>query len=214
LILYKYCAIVINGFRQQPDFLLFTPEKGKEMSYDPFYPESEKQIQEIAQSRKFVPNDIFSTVRQWAYTPTADFIPTRYGPLGFEFLLAKRREAPWAGQWFFAGGRILPGEIPEEGMLRGCRRELGFLPTTGSSRLLLWQSIYNPECAHGGEPYFTMSACWQVWVDADVEINLDSTQTEFGWFTPEKASGTDFSTYVEKAIQQLHRDPARDYFME
>ena len=184
------------------------------MSYDPFYPESAEQIQDIAKSRKFIPDNIFTTVRQWSYTPTADFIPTRYGPRGFEFMLAKRHEVPWGGQWFFAGGRILPGEVPEEGMMRGCLRELGFMPRSDNTRFMLWQSVYNPECVHGGEGYFTMSACWQVWVEADLEIKLDATQSEFKWFTPGEALETVFSTYVKKASRHLQMDPSRDYFEE
>lgn len=184
------------------------------MSHDPFYPESAEQIQDIAKSRKFIPDDVFPAVRKWTYTPTADFIPTRYGPRGFEFLLAKRREAPWAGQWFFSGGRIVPGEVPEVGMIRGCRRELGFTPKTSDTRFLLWQPIYNPECAHGGEGYFTMSGCWQVWVEADVEIKLDATQSEYKWFTPGEALETVFSVYVGEATRHLQMEPARDYFME
>tara|TARA_B100000745_G_scaffold273961_1_gene202660 strand:- start:1091 stop:1645 length:555 start_codon:yes stop_codon:yes gene_type:complete len=182
--------------------------------HDPFYPESSEEITKIAKERKFIPKDIFTDVRQWTCTPTADFIPVRYGPRGYEFLLAKRNEAPWCGEWFFPGGRIVPGETPEEGMIRGCQRELGFAPDTGAAQHLLWQSIYNPECAHGGKGYFTMSGCWQVWVKADVEITIDCTQSEFRWFTPEEALDTVFPIYVKNVIKCLRRDPSRDYFGE
>lgn len=183
------------------------------MSYDPFYPETAEQIKEIAKSRKFIPPEVFPTVRKWANTPTADLIPTRYGPRGFEFLLTKRREAPWANQWFFAGGRILPDEIPVEAMLRVCRHELGFDHGVKDTTLLLWQSIYNPECEHGGEGYFTMSGCYQVWVKYDQKINLNGTQSEFKWFTSEEAQETALSTYVQKAVNHLHHDPVRAYSM-
>lgn len=182
--------------------------------HDPYYPQTAEEIAAVADSRKFIPTDIFPTVRKWAYTPTADFILTRYGPRGFEFLLAKRQEAPWAGQWFFGGGRILPGEVPVEGMMRGCSRELGFVPEAHNTHFLLWQSIYNPECVHGGEPYFCMSGCWQIWVDTDAVIVLDSTWSESKWFTMEEAADTTLSVYVEKAVKCLKKDPARDYHME
>ena len=181
------------------------------MRYDPFYPESKEEIQAIADYRKFIPKELFTQIREWSHMPTADFIPTRYGPRGYEFLLAKRREAPWAGQWFFAGGRILPGEVSQEAMVRGCVRELGFTPEGVNSKFILEQSIYNPECAHGGKGYFTQSFCWQVWVEADVKISLDSTQSEYRWFTPEELHDFVHSVYVLKAVAHLHREPARDY---
>lgn len=184
------------------------------MSNHAMYPESKNDIQGIAKSRQFIPDDVCTTVRKWAATPTVELIPIRYGPRGFEFLLAKRREAPWAGEWFFSGGRILPGEIPEEAMLRACQQELGFTPETGSAQLLLWQSIYNPESVHGGEGYFTLSACWQVWVEADEKIMPDSTQEACRWFTPDEARDTVFPPCVKTVVNRLRRDPARDYYLQ
>lgn len=178
--------------------------------FDACYPNlTRKVVEAVAKERKFIPDEVFTTVRQWAFTPTADFIPTRYGPRGLEFLLAKRKEKPWAGCWFFAGGRIVPGETPEQGMVRGCQREFGFAPERGSTSFLLWQSIYNPECEHGGEPYFTMSGVWQVWVEATQKIVLDETQTEYRWFTLAEVAETELPPYVRAVVDTLHRDPAR-----
>ncbi len=183
------------------------------MSHDPFYPETAEQIQEIAKARKFIPDDVFPTVRQWSNTPTADLVPTRYGPRGFECLLAKRREAPWAGEWFFSGGRILPLEVPATALQRICRRELGFVPKVGDTKHLLWQSIYNPECEHGGVGYFTLSSCYQVWVEFGQEIKLDFTQSEYQWFTADELKEMVLPVYVQEAIAHLHRDPVRSLAM-
>lgn len=179
-------------------------------AFDPFYPESQTEIAEIAKQVKFIPGQIFTEVRQWSNTPTADFIPTRYGPNGFEFLLTKRKEKPWAGQWFFSGGRIVPGDTPNIGLQKNCQRELGFIPEIHDTKFLLWQSIFNPECEHGGTGYFAMSACWQIWVDYNQPLKLDSTLSDLRWFTEAEAREMVFSTYVAEAIKSLHKEPARN----
>jgi ADP-ribose pyrophosphatase YjhB (NUDIX family) len=179
------------------------------MSHDPFYPQSSEQIEEIARSRRFIPDEVAGVVSQWSNTPMVDVIPTRYGARGFEFLLTKRREAPWAGQWFFGGSRILPGEIPTGALPRVCRQEFGFVPETGSTKFVLWQSICHPESVGGGPAYFTLSACYQVWPEYDQQLHLDTNQAEFRWFTPEAARELELSVYVQKAIESLHRDPVR-----
>lgn len=181
------------------------------MQHDPFYPQSASQIEGIAQSRKFIPHGEFTSVRKWSNTPTADVILTRYGPRGFEFMLINRLEAPWAGEWFFASGRILPGEVPDQALVRVVERELGFRPETTDIRFLLWQSIYNPECAHGGEDYFTLSACYQVWVEHDNKMWLDDSISAGRWFTKEEAAKTEFSVYVKTAIDHLRLEPAREF---
>ncbi|OGG66379.1 hypothetical protein A2929_03705 [Candidatus Kaiserbacteria bacterium RIFCSPLOWO2_01_FULL_45_25] len=205
--------IILVGLGHWSDFLFFTPERKRDMQHDPFYPQSAEQIAELARSRKFIPDEVAGAVRQWSNTPTADVIPTRYGARGFEFLLTKRREAPWAGEWFFAGGRILPGEIPAEALPRVCRQELGFVPEACGTKLVLLQSICNPESAGGGEAYFTLSTCFQVWPEYEQQIHLDTNKAEFRWFTPEAAHEIVFPIYVQKAISYLHREPVRSLAM-
>src|SRR3990167_5134998 len=160
--------IILVGLGHWSDFLFFTPERKRDMQHDPFYPQSAEQIAELARSRKFIPDEVAGAVRQWSNTPTADVIPTRYGARGFEFLLTKRREAPWAGEWFFAGG---------------------------------------------GEAYFTLSTCFQVWPEYEQQIHLDTNKAEFRWFTPEAAHEIVFPIYVQKAISYLHREPVRSLAM-
>jgi len=47
-----------------------------------------------------------------------------------EFLLASRPAGkPWAGWWEFPGGKIEPGELPEQALARELYEEIGIVPT-------------------------------------------------------------------------------------
>ena len=78
------------------------------------------------------PNDRRRVKRKPLWIPVvAGFI--RKGP---DILIGQRPEThSLAGQWEFPGGKIEPGEIPEEALARELREELGIEATVGELKI-------------------------------------------------------------------------------
>jgi hypothetical protein len=165
-------------------------------------------IADAAEQRRSIPENIFPEVRKWSHMPTANFILTRYGPKGFEFALGRSTQQSESGELVCLGDCIFPGMTPMQGLLAACQKELGFTPSTGDISELLWQSVFH----HGDERdrsfYFTMSCCWQVWVEYGHVFDRQTSQSELCWFT--KETGEEFPFFVREAVSCLRLNPARD----
>lgn len=154
------------------------------MSNVNYYEANARQLEVLGNERAFIPDDIFPVVRKWSATPTADFVCAREKDGVTEFLLTRRTEKPWQGDWFVPGGRIRPGEHPQVACARNCKRELGFDPRVESMKFVDWFPLLNPEDQYGGEPYFTQMTVFKIFLTAEESerVVLDRTANEFRWF--------------------------------
>ena len=102
---------------------------------------------------------------------------------GGTYLLGKRPEGKsQGGHWEFIGGKIEPGETPEQALARECREEIALdivnekirtAVTHAYSDRTIHLTLIDCEPAPGAEP-----------------IALE--HSELGWFTPEEMSTLDF----------------------
>ncbi len=147
-----------------------------------WYTASERDLDVLQNERRFIPDEVFGLVRKWSNTPTADFLPTRVVDGVKQFLLTRRAERPWIGEWFIPGGRIPPGRKATQGCERNCERELGFTPD--SMRFVDDYPLLNPECQHGGDPYFTLMNLFEIPITEQQAnaIKRDKTAKEMKWF--------------------------------
>lgn len=154
---------------------------------DPRYNLTADQLAEVMKARKFIPADppeLYPTIRHWSNTPTSDFVCVRIVNGVREFLLTRRAERPWMGEWFVPGGRRAPGVHPVESCQQNFRRELGFVPDKSIIEFVGWVPLLNPEDQHGGGSYFTEMTIFQVTISVEQSdgIRLDATASEKRWF--------------------------------
>lgn len=151
---------------------------------NPIYCLSPDELDAVRKERRFTPNDVFPLVRKWSNTPTADFVCIRVQNRVRKFLLTRRAEKPWEGEWFVPGGKIAPGIHPVTGCQQNCKRELGFVPDSEVIRFIDWYPLLNPEDQHGGESYFTQMTIFTVTISEEeaAGVVLDRTAKEMQWF--------------------------------
>lgn len=149
-----------------------------------WYTASKKAIETLKEERSFIPQELFPTIRKWSNTPTADFICVRTRNGVRQFLLTKRAEKPWIGEWFIPGGRIAPGVHPIQGCIENCARELSFIPKEENIHFVGWLPFLNPEDHHGGEAYFTQMTCFIIETEEEdlLKIEYDHTAQDAAWF--------------------------------
>jgi len=115
--------------------------------------------------------------------PTIDFVVIK----NHEFLLIKRKEGAYAGQWFVPGGRQERGEKMLDALGRIASREIGLKPEDVISRQFSHcQDVFNHESANseGGLPaWHSIWHFFKVEVFHSFEPMLDSTSSEYRWFT-------------------------------
>jgi ADP-ribose pyrophosphatase YjhB (NUDIX family) len=147
-----------------------------------WYTATANEIQAEAVRRKRIPDAEFKIVLDWATIPTADFILMRIGQDGrSEFMLAKRNEEPWKGQFLVPGGRILPGMTPKEAVKANCLRELGFTPEMIEFRGHL--PVFNPARSDGSpEPWYSLWNLHLIQVSLRQEIRPNKENGELRWF--------------------------------
>lgn len=148
-----------------------------------WYSASPEDRAKLAKERAFIPDDIYPQIRIHSVSPTADFIATRQGPGGKkEFLLVRRTERPWQGEYMIPGGRIRGLETAKTALPRNVKRELGFIPST--FHFIDQFGVLNPEGQDGGEPWFSLWNLFEVTLTKSEQshIKLDATGEGFRWF--------------------------------
>ena len=102
---------------------------------------------------------------------------------GEKYLLGKRPEGKsQGGHWEFIGGKIEPGETPEEALARECREEIALDIVNEKIRTAVTHA-YSDRTIH-----LTL-------IDCDPASGAEPTaleHSELGWFPPEEMSTLDF----------------------
>ncbi len=102
---------------------------------------------------------------------------------GEKYLLGKRPEGKsQGGHWEFIGGKIEPGETPEQALARECREEIALDIVNEKIRTALTHA-YPDRTIH-----LTL-------IDCEPAPGAEPTaleHSELGWFTPEEMSTLDF----------------------
>jgi ADP-ribose pyrophosphatase YjhB (NUDIX family) len=93
-----------------------------------------------------------------------------------QFLLCRRIDEPAAGQWWFPGGRVHYRETLVQACQRKCMEEVGLAVEAV-------QIVGVEETIFDDPPVHTLNIVYLARLIGTREsINLDATQSEFGWF--------------------------------
>lgn len=146
--------------------------------------------------------DVYHSGLEHFPIPTVDFVLVK----GTKFLLIKRNEGAFNGDWFVAGGRQNRGETQLNALLRIAKRELG-LTETDVKRIKFShpQDVFNPTSTNSdGE----LPAWHSIWHFHVIEVNpafvpvLDSTSNGFRWV--ENLDGISVPAPVRKALKEAN----------
>jgi ADP-ribose pyrophosphatase YjhB (NUDIX family) len=165
-----------------------------------WYNPTPEQVAALAKYRAFIPDGVYPVVQEWMNSFTADFIVTQYNRGTKEFLLVRRGDTPWKGQFFVPGGRIRFPEVPLQACIRNVKRELGFEPLPETIRFVGFLPVLNPEGQTGSGPWFSTWCLHEVELPEGVEIQLDKHGQEFEWFN---AIQPDFLAEVKKGLEMI-----------
>ncbi|MBC7981849.1 NUDIX domain-containing protein [Candidatus Parcubacteria bacterium] len=165
------------------------------MSTNNFYTDlsviTPEEVAEYAASHGHIPFALYQEILKWISISTVDFILTRYvdeDRLQKEFFLVYRAEAPFQGKPFVPGGRVEWGESLEVACLRQVGRELGVSNVWPAFKGHV--NVINP--ASDTRPMW--NSTWHVFeveVERDVEIKLNTEGTKAEWFTSIDSSWSD-----------------------
>lgn len=95
-----------------------------------------------------------------------------------EYLLVKRVNEPYKGQWWVIGGRVLKGETLKQAVVRKVRQEAGL--TVKKMRPVGYHehtAQINPFSS--SLPYHAVSVVFAVAVGNDVKVQLDAQSSEW-----------------------------------
>jgi len=93
-----------------------------------------------------------------------------------EYLLIKRGNDPYKGQWWVIGGRVLKGETLKAGVLRKVRQETG-LVVKNARPVGYFEHTSKVHYFDAKKPYHAVSVVFKVGVDNDVKVRLDKQST-------------------------------------
>ena len=119
---------------------------------------------------------------------------------GGEFLLIKRSNRTWRGQWCVPGGHVDEGETAWEGAQREAREEVGGVEVEKEPYAVFVHSV--PAGERGcPEPHQHRCHAFKGKVVGKVKIGTDAA--EFGWFTLEEAKKLKLTDYTKESINRL-----------
>ena len=115
-----------------------------------------------------------------------------------KILIAQRTNAGrFANKWEFPGGKIDPGETPQEALMRELQEELGIKTTIGP---LYSDTIYPYE--YGEIRQFTY---WVEWSNLPADILLYEHQA-IAWVTPAEMAQYDFAGADYAVVKKLQKE--------
>jgi len=152
----------------------------KKSDKNKWYDATVAEIMAEANSRAFIPDDRFVTVLNWAYIPTTDFILTCVHGGKKLFMLVRRSEGSWKGQYFVPGGRMAPYSLPDESVRENCQRELGFAPE--KAKFIGHLNVLNPERTKGRKPWFSLWHLYTIRVSWKTRLVLNNENADVQWF--------------------------------
>ncbi|MDP3770199.1 MAG: NUDIX domain-containing protein [bacterium] len=142
--------------------------------------------------------DVYRTLLENSPIPTADFILIRKCEnANREFLLTKRTENPYKGNWFVPGGRILKGERMADAVHRILRRELGI--TKAGISFIGCLDVWNPPKL--GVRWHSIWHFYTAWVNHDAIFRLNNENAATKWFT---SINPRWPAPVRKALGMAH----------
>ena len=113
-------------------------------------------------------------------------------------LIAQRKNVGrFANKWEFPGGKIDPGETPQECLRRELQEELGLETAVGA---LFSDTLYTHE--QGQIRQFTY---WVEFVNPPVNIDLCEHQA-IAWITPTEIAAYEFAGADMAVAEKFHRD--------
>lgn len=114
---------------------------------------------------------------------------------GRVFIQKRLPQGAWPGLWEFPGGRIEPGETPEQALVRELREELDFrVAPAGLIEVI----------KHGYTRYRVTLHCFFCLQTADVPDPKLSAATDFRWAAPEELDAYAFPAGHRKLIDLLN----------
>ncbi len=129
--------------------------------------------------KRHVSDPLFKRILQSVPISTVDLVVVRGRGKNREFLLGKRANKPYKGQWFIPGGRIFYGETLEQSVNRHLRRELGL---HSKHFKFLFHYCFNNPPGNAGVKYYALLHVYMVEMKKGVEPKHDPENTALAWF--------------------------------
>ena len=114
-------------------------------------------------------------------------------------LIAKRKNEPAKGEWFWPGGRLRKGEPLEHGVRRVAREELG-IEIDIEGRLGVYSHFWDTSAVAGGPSQHTVNVVYVATpTAADFEIELNEQHGEYRFLTEMES---ELHEYVVRYVEE------------
>ena len=115
-----------------------------------------------------------------------------------KFLLVKRSNRTWKGQWCVPGGHVDEGESVWEAAQREAQEEVGKVEVEEEPYMIFIHSVPAGEKRCPGEHQHKCHA-FRGKVVGEIKAGTDAA--ELGWFTKEEAKGLKLTNYTKTILQ-------------
>lgn len=122
----------------------------------------------------WIPESAFRTCLRYAPQVCVDLVVAHDGGV----LLARRRNEPAAGEWFWPGGRLRKGEHLGDAARRIAREELG-LDVTVAEQLGAAEHLWDDASVSGVESRHTVPVVYRVEPAGDLDVTLDDQHVDW-----------------------------------
>ena len=162
---------------------------------------------------KFLPDDEYGRALDSLVKACSDVLVV--DPRSSRIYLGKRCVEPQP-DWWYIGGRVKPGDTPQQGAARNVHRELGLdLPSERFAVLanysFVWQTRTQPPICNGTADISTIHVL-ELTVEEAGKVVLDPKEySDAGWFDPDELLVGDFHPALKMAVRDLQ---ARNAYLE
>lgn len=169
----------------------------------------EKQLTEITNARKFLPEDVYGVMVRHAVVCCVDILLVRENEQGVkQALLVERSSEPVKGVWWLPGGRLLKGETFFAAAVRKAKQETGLDNVRPVQVLGIWNTFFPTSHWDNEESKGTQTVNPIVLVELvnptlSTNVTLDATSENYRWIGLDPNDNQTEDKYVLQALLRL-----------